>query len=114
MWLCRQPSAADDRGVLRRPQRGEVSAEVAAGVFYEERRALLAALLALLAAAAEGAEAGGGAARSAVQRWVGGLLGERQGARSALLARLLELIQARSRPGPPLGYSWPSAALTCR
>ena len=67
-------------------------------------------------AAAEGAEAGGGAARPAVQRWVGGLLGERRGACSALLARLLELIQARPRSGPPQGRQrapMRRCALTC-
>lgn len=74
-------------------QRGEVSAEVAAGVFYQERRALLAALQLLLsAAAAAGPEAAGGAA-PVVHRFVGTLLAERRGGRSALLSRLLDLVQ---------------------
>lgn len=73
-----------------------MSAEVAAGVFYQERRALLAALKLLLSAAAAGPDAAGGPATPVVHQFVGSLLAERRGGRSALLSRILSLVQVFS------------------
>ena len=84
---------------------------MAAGVFFQERRALLTALKMLLAAAAAGPEAAAAAPAAAVaQRFVSDLLGERRGARSALLARLLELVQVLPlRPPSALMCVWPTS-----
>jgi hypothetical protein len=76
-------------------QSGEVSPEVAAGVFYQERRALLSSLTFLLTAAAAGPldseDATGPTAL--VAQFVGELLAERCNGSPAVVSRLLTLIK---------------------
>lgn len=78
-------------------QRGEVSAEVAAGIYFLERRALLAALRRLLqaAAAAPADAAAAPEVAEAVAGFAEKLLQQRQDGRPALVARLMTLVQVR-------------------
>ena len=73
-----------------RPQRGEVAAEVAAGVYFEERRGLVATLHRLLQVL-PGTEEGLDVA-DAVVDFNSDLLRLRSQGRSVLLTRLIELI----------------------
>jgi len=78
-------------------QRGEATAEAAAGLFLEERRALVAALHRLLQAQALPAADAEPALAAALAAFNADLLGARAGGRSVLLSRLIELIKARAR-----------------
>lgn len=73
-------------------QRGEVSAEVAAGLYFEERRALAAALHRLLQVhVLPGAELPPEVAE-AIVHFNHGLLSARSNGRSILVSRLIDLI----------------------
>jgi hypothetical protein len=83
-------------------QRGEVAAEVAAGVYFEERRGLVAALHRLLQVQALPApEEQPAEVAEAVARFNEDLLMLRSQGRSLLVTRLMELIAVSAPP------SWP-------
>jgi hypothetical protein len=73
-------------------QRGEVAAEVAAGLYFEERRALVAALHRLLQVhVLPGSELTADVADTII-RFNHGLLSARTSGRSILVSRLIELV----------------------
>ena len=78
------------------PQRGEASAEVAAGLWLEQRRALVGALHRLLQSQALPAADAPPALAAALAAFNADLLGERAGGRSVLLGRLIDLLKARA------------------
>ena len=80
----------------KRSQRGEASAEVAAGLWLEQRRALVGALHRLLQAQALPAADAPPALAAALAAFNADLLGERAGGRSVLLGRLIDLLKARA------------------
>ena len=117
--MLRQPSCTGMRPASRhrgsdqlKPvslQSGEVTAEVAAGVYFQERRAVLLALRRVLQAAAAAAAGLAPDVADCVAAFACGLLEQRRDGRAALVGRLLTLVQVR-------GPSWDetvAASLPC-
>lgn len=79
-------------------QRGEATAEVAAGLFLEERRALVGSLHRLLQAQALPTADIPAPLAAALAAFNADLLGQRMGGRTVLLARLIDLIKVMCGP----------------
>ena len=73
-------------------QRGEVAAEVAAGVYFEERRGLVGALHRLLQVQALPGPEPSPEVANVIAQFNNGLLSLRSNKRSLLVSRLIELI----------------------
>ncbi|KAK9838304.1 hypothetical protein WJX81_003260 [Elliptochloris bilobata] len=82
-------------------ERGEATAEVAAGLWLEERRALVGALHRLLQAQALPSPDVPPALAAALAAFNANLLGQRAGGRSVLLGRLIDLIKAAGQDVGP-------------
>ncbi len=79
-------------------QRGDVTAEAGAGIYFTERRALVEALHHLLQLEALPDADAPPDTQAAVKSFVDSLLSRESGGRSALLARLIELIGVSTFP----------------
>ena len=98
-YLCRavlqalQKPSMRAMGVAWVVQRGDVTAEAGAGIYFTERRALVEALHHLLQLEALPDADAPPETQAAVKSFLGPLLLQESGGRSALLTRLIELIR---------------------